>query len=576
MTITRSFAAAALAVSFFAFDAHADAPSVTFTAPPPVPGEHGMVVSVHRIASQVGIDILKKGGNAVDAAVAVGYALAVVYPEAGNIGGGGFMTLRLADGHETFLDFRERAPLAATENMYLDAKGNVVPNLSTDGWLSVGVPGTVMGLETARKQWGTMTRSTLLAPAIALAKSGFVLTSDDTRIVGSAAVDLLRDHPDVFAHFTKPGGVPYAAGDRLVQPQLAATLKRIADFGPHAFYAGAIADQIVAASAAGHGIITKADLQRYHVRELAPVTCDYRGYHIVSSPPPSSGGVVLCEMLHIVEGFPMDKLDFHSVEEVHDLTEAMRLAFADRNNVLGDPAFVKNPVARLIDPAYAAKLRAKIDPQKAGKSVVPAVEPHEGNNTTHYSIVDKAGNAVSVTYTLNNYYGARVMAGNTGIVMNDEMDDFTSKPGVPNLFGLIQGKINAIAPGKTPLSSMTPTIVTRNGHVVMVLGSPGGPRIITSVFESIVNVVDHDMNISQAVAAPRLHHQWLPDTLFAEPGALASDVAATLAKNGYTIDTKGPWRPVEAIQVAPPRGAAPARLLGAADQREPSSTAIGY
>ena len=576
MAIPRSVATAALAASLLAFHAQADDQTLSFSAPPPVAGEHGMVVSVHRIASQVGVDILKKGGNAVDAAVAVGYALAVVYPEAGNIGGGGFMTLRLADGHETFLDFRERAPLAATEKMYLDAKGDVVPNLSTDGWLSVGVPGTVMGLETARRRWGTMTRTALLAPAIALAKSGFVLASDDTRIVGSAAVDLLRGHQDVFAQFTKPDGTPYAAGDRLVQPKLAVTLRRIAEFGPYAFYEGPIADQIVAASAAGHGIITKADLRRYRVRELAPVTCDYRGYHIISSPPPSSGGVALCEMLHIVEGFPIEKMPFHSVEEVHDLTEAMRLAFADRNNVLGDPAFVKNPVARLIDPAYAAKLRAKIDPEKAGKSTVPAAAPQEGNNTTHYSIVDKAGNAVSVTYTLNNYYGARVMAGNTGVVMNDEMDDFTSKPGVPNLFGLVQGQINAIAPGKTPLSSMCPTIVTRGGHVVMVLGSPGGPRIITSVFESIVNVVDHDMNISQATAAPRLHHQWLPDTLFAEPGALAPDVAAALTKDGYTVDARGPWRPVEAIQVAPPHGGTQARLLGAADQREPSSTAIGY
>lgn len=539
----------------------------------PVAAEHGMVVSAHRIASQVGVDILRKGGNAVDAAVAVGYALAVVYPVAGNIGGGGFMTVRLANGHETFLDFRERAPLAATQDMYLDAKGDVVAGRSLDGWLAVGIPGTVMGLETARQKWGTMTRARLLAPAIALAQSGFELTSGDTEIVGTGA-DTFRGHPDL-AQFMKADGSAFAAGDRLVQAHLAATLRSIAVLGANAFYRGRIADQIVAASAMGHGIITKADLARYRVRELAPIVCDYRGYQIVSAPPPSSGGVTLCEMLHIVEGFPLDKLAFHSTEEVHDLVEAMRLAYADRNNVLGDPAFVRNPVARLIDPAYAAKLRARIDPIKAGKSVVPKAEPHEGNNTTQISIVDVAGNAVSVTYTLNNRYGARVIAGDTGIVMNDEMDDFTSKPGVPNFFGLVQGQINAIAPGKTPLSSMTPTIVTRHGHTVMALGSPGGPRIITTVFEAIVNVIDHGMNMAQAIDAPRIHHQWLPDTLFAEQGALKPEVSAELIKDGYSVAEKGQWSIAQAILV----GAAPAghpHLYGASDPRGPSGAAIGY
>ncbi len=544
----------------------------TFSAARPVSAEHGMVVTVHRIASQVGVDILKKGGNAVDAAVAVGYALAVVYPEAGNIGGGGFMTVRMADGRETFLDFRERAPAAATPTMYLDAKGDVVPGLSIDGWLAVGVPGTVMGLETARQKWGTMTRAALMKPAIELAQNGFTLTAADTSIVGAPGAQLMRGHPDILALFAKPDGSPYAAGDRLTQPKLAASLHRIAAFGTNGFYRGPIAAQIAAASAVGHGVITMADLARYRVRELAPVTCDYRGYHIVSAPPPSSGGVSLCEMLHIVEGYPLGNLAFHSTEEVHDLAEAMRLAFADRNNVLGDPAFVRNPVARLTDPAYAAKLRARIDPVRAGKSAMPPAPAHEGNDTTHYSIVDTAGNAVSVTYTLNNYYGARVAAGNSGIVMNDEMDDFTSKPGVPNFFGLVQGKINAIAPGKTPLSSMTPTIVTRHGRVAMVLGSPGGPRIITTVFEAIINVIDHRMNIAQAIAAPRIHHQWLPDTLFAEQGALAPEVATELTKEGYTVAEKGQWSIAQAIMV---NEKAP-RLSGASDARGPSGAAIGY
>jgi gamma-glutamyltranspeptidase/glutathione hydrolase len=366
-----------------------------------------------------------------------------------------------------------------------------------------------------------------------------------------------------------------------VQANLARTLRLIAQRGVNGFYRGPTAAAIIAASVAGHGIISHTDLDRYRARELPPVVCFYRGYRIVSAPPPSSGGVTLCEMLHIVEGFPLDKMEFHAAAEVHDLVEAMRLAYADRNNVLGDPAFVRNPVARLIDPAYAARLRARIDPEKAGQSVAPAAPAHEGSNTTHYSIVDAAGNAVSVTYTLNNVYGAKVIAGNTGVVMNDEMDDFTAKPGVPNSFGLVQGEINAIAPGKTPLSSMTPTIVTRNGHVLMVIGSPGGPRIITTVFEAIVNAIDHDMNISQAIAAPRIHHQWLPDTLFAEQGALTPDVTAALTKSGYSIREHGHWSLAQGILVGGPRisqsvNSPNPMIFGAADPRGETGAAIGY
>ena len=559
--------------------------------PAPVGGEHGMVVTAHRIASQVGIDILKSGGNAVDAAVAVGYALAVVYPVAGNLGGGGFMTLRLADGRETFLDFRERAPLAAKPDMYLGNDGNPVPGLSTDGWLSIGVPGTVAGLEYARQRWGTMPRDTLLAPAIRLAEKGFVLSGDDTEIVDN--IDLLRAHPALAAQFMKAGGTPFAPGDRLVQRPLARSLRLIALQGAAAFYRGPIADAIVAASAQGHGILTRADFLHYRVRELAPIVCDYRGYRIVSAPPPSSGGVTLCEMLHILEGFPLGKLAFHSAEEVHDLTEAMRLAYADRNNVLGDPSFIKNPVARLVDPAYAAKQRAHIDPVKAGASALSAV-PHEGNNTTHFSIIDSAGNAVAVTYSLNDRFGAKVVGGNTGIVLNDTMDDFTAKIGAANQFGLVQGAANGIAPGKTPLSSMSPTILTRDGKTVMVIGSPGGPRIITTVLETIVNAIDHGMTIAAAIAAPRVHHQWLPDVLFAEKDALTPDVATALGHAGYQLRQQGTWSQAEGILIggpslAPQRNSslrildaleAPhemhLRFFGAADPRGTSGAAIGY
>ena len=556
----------------------------TPTAPESVVAQHGMVVTAHRLASEVGADILKKGGNAIDAAVAVGYALAVVYPVAGNIGGGGFMTLRLADGHETFLDFRERAPLAATPGMYLDAKSEVVPGLSTEGYLSVGVPGTVMGLETAREKWGTMTRAALLAPAIELAERGFVLGDADAEITDMG--EYFRAHPTLGAQFLKRDGSSYASGDRLVQKPLANSLRLIARRGIEGFYRGPTAQAIASASAANHGIIGLADLARYRARELTPITCDYRGYHIVSAPPPSSGGVTLCESLHILEGFALNSLPFHSVEEVHDLAEAMRLAYADRNNVLGDPAFVRNPTARLLDKAYAARLRAGIDPVKAHASVPPAASPHEGQNTTHYSIVDAEGNAVAVTYTLNDRYGAKVIAGNTGIVLNDEMDDFTAKIGVANQFGLMQGAVNAIAPGKTPLSSMSPTIVARDGRTVMVIGSPGGPRITTTVLQTIVDTVDHGMTIAAAISAPRIHHQWLPDILFTEKGALTPEVATKLRSDGYTIREMGQWSLAEGIMVggadiheadlaAASHDPHP-RLFGFADPRGASGAAVGY
>lgn len=550
-----------LLASLCPFAARADAQLVS--------AEHGMVVSAHRLASQVGVDVLKQGGNAIDAAAAVGYALAVVYPVAGNLGGGGFMSLRLADGRESFLDFRERAPQAASAAMYQDADGNVIQGRSTDGWLAVGVPGTVMGLEVAREKWGKLSRSAALAPAIRLASRGFEIGAGDGEFAYFA--ELLRKHLSLAKLYLKPDGSPLKPGDRLVQPELAVTLGHIAREGWRSFYRGETARAIVASSAAGGGILTMDDFARYKTRELAPIHCDYRGYRIESAPPPSSGGVTLCEMLHILEGFPLDRVAFHSAEEVHDLAEAMRIAFADRNEVLGDPDFVANPIARLLDRAYADGARAKIDPKRAGLSRAPADAPREGANTTHYSIVDAAGNAVAVTYTLNGPFGAGIAGKGTGVILNNEMDDFTSKAGVPNQFGLVQGEANAIAPGKTPLSSMTPTIVTKDGRLAMVVGSPGGPRIITTVLETIVDVVDHRMSIAEAVSAPRVHHQWLPDILFAERGGLTPDVQAELAGDGYTIKETGPWSQAEGILAG---GAA--RYSGAADPRGAAGAAIGY
>ncbi len=520
--------------------------------PAPVAGTKGMVVTAQHLASDVGADILRQGGNAVDAAVAVGYALAVVYPAAGNIGGGGFMTLRLANGTTDFLDFREKAPLAATADMFLDAQGNVVPGLSTASWKSVGVPGSAMGLETARVKFGTMSRAALMAPAIKLAKDGFVITPGDAQILDIMA-DYVRKDPAAAAIFLKDGAA-LQPGDRLVQPDLAHSLALISKDGPAAFYHGPIGAKIVAASQAGGGIISQADLDHFKVRDLRPVECDYRGYHIISAPPPSSGGVVLCEMLGILQGYDLQAMGFHSADEVHVLAETMRRAYRDRNNKLGDPDFVKNPVAELISPAYDEAVRKTIDPQLATPSAAlpPSAPVPEGHNTTQYSIVDAAGNAVSVTYTLNEWFGSGHVAAGTGIVMNDEMDDFSSKPGVPNMFGLVQGANDAVAPGKTPLSSMSPTIVTKDGHLVMVVGSPGGSRIITIVLEAIVNVIDHGMTVQEAIDAPRIHEQYLPDIVLLERLALSPDTRRLLEQRGYHFTDSTHWGCAEAILAGAP------------------------
>jgi gamma-glutamyltranspeptidase/glutathione hydrolase len=520
--------------------------------PAPVAGSKGMVVTAQHLASDVGAEILRQGGNAVDAAVAVGYALAVVYPEAGNIGGGGFMTLRLADGRKVFLDFREKAPLAATASLFQDASGHVVPGLSTDSWLAMGVPGTVMGLETARVKYGTLPRATLMAPAIKLAREGFVLEQGDMPILLLLSPELARD--PAAARIFLPEGRPLAQGDRLIETDLANTLQHISDNGADAFYRGPIAAEIVRANRAGGGVFTLEDFARYKVRELKPIECDYRGYHIISAPPPSSGGVSLCEALNILQGYDLAAMGFHSAAEVHVLVEALRRVYVDRNTTLGDPDFVQNPIAHLLDPAYAAALRQGMAQERAtpSSSLGPAMPAHEGSNTTQYDVLDAAGNAVSVTYTLNGWFGAGRVAGATGVVMNNEMDDFTSKPGVPNMFGLMQGAANAIAPGKTPLSSMTPTIVTQGDHVALIIGSPGGSRIITITLEAILNMVDHGMDVQEAIDAPRLHEQWLPDTVFLEPFALSPDTQRILEAEGYSFTEGRHWGVAEGIVTGAP------------------------
>jgi gamma-glutamyltranspeptidase / glutathione hydrolase len=560
---------------------------------PPVAARNGMVVAEQRRAAEIGVAILEAGGNAIDAAVAVGYALAVVHPCCGNLGGGGFMTIHLADGRDTFLNFREKAPLAASEAMYLDAKGDVVPGRSTRGYLAVGVPGSALGLDTALVRYGTMSRAQIMAPAIRLAREGFVLGQGDVDILDSG-VKSFAEEPNVAAVFLK-GGMPYRAGDRLVQPQLAATLETLAKDGPDALYRGKLGAAVVAASRAAGGILAEADFARYTVEETTPVRCTYRGLTIISAPPPSSGGTTLCEILTILQPYPMAELGFHSARGIHLMVEAMRHAYVDRNAYLGDPDFVANPLERLLSEDHAAAIRAAIDDRRAtpSRTLGAGTPPHEGGNTTHYSVVDKAGNAVAVTYTINSYFGAKVIAGDTGFFLNDEMDDFTAKPGVPNMFGLVQGAANAIRPGKRPLSSMSPTIVLRDGKPFIVTGSPGGPRIITVILETIVNVVDHHMSVAAAIDAPRIHHQWLPDLIYAEPFALSPDTARLLVEMGYEIAQQTPWGAAETIFVAPPspRGATmassgddssrggnlePGTLYGANDARRPAGAAIGY
>lgn len=552
-------------------------------SPAPAEGENGMVVTAQHLATDVGLDVLKAGGNAVDAAVAVGYALAVTYPTAGNLGGGGFMTIRLADGTTTFLDFRERAPLAATKDMYLDDEGEPVPGASTDTYLAVGVPGSVAGFETAREKYGTRPRAELIAPALELARDGFVLEPGDVASFRDGN-DMLAQDPAAAKIFLQDGQ-PLPLGATLVQADLAATLAAISEGGAPAFYTGATADLIVKASEANGGILAKADFEQYKVRELDPVECSYRGYDIVSSPPPSSGGLIICEILNVLEGYPISYLGYGSAETTRLMVEAMRHAYVDRNTALGDPDFVDNPVTKLTSKAYAEEIRARIDPYRAGVSADLTPEGFgESKETTHYSIIDKDGNAVAVTYTLNGSFGTGKVAEGTGVLLNNEMDDFTMKPGVPNLYGLVQGEANAIEPVKSPLSSMSPTIVSRDGAPFMVIGSPGGSRIITITLEAILNVIDHGMDLQEAIDAPRIHHQWLPDRVYMEPFALSPDTRRLLAGMGYDVGVDPDWtiwgeaagilvggRDLSEIEA----GTGP-RYTGAIDSRATAGSAKGY
>ncbi|QDW34474.1 gamma-glutamyltransferase [Yersinia sp. KBS0713] len=561
---------------------------------PAVEAKNGMVVTSQYLASQVGTDILKMGGNAIDAAVAVGYAQAVVNPCCGNIGGGGFMTIHLADGTDTFINFRETAPAAASADMYLDKEGKVTKDASLYGYLAAGVPGTVLGMDSAQKRYGKLTRQQVMAPAIKLAREGFVLTRADTDILDTT-VKRFRQDPESARIFLRKDGEALQPGDRLIQTDLADTLSAISQRGTDAFYQGKIPQAVEAAAKKGGGILTAADFANYKITETAPITCSYRGYKFVSSPPPSSGGVTLCETLNVLEGYDLKSMGFNSAAYIHTLTEAMRHAYMDRNTFLGDPEFVKNPIDRLLSKSYAADIRKQIIANQATPSVEvqPGMQPHEKPETTHYSIVDHEGNAVSTTYTVNGRFGAVVIAPGTGFFLNDEMDDFTVKVGEQNMYGLVQGATNAIAPGKRPLSSMSPTLVTKDGKTFMVLGSPGGSRIITITLQTALNVIDHGMAPQEAVDAPRIHHQWLPDEVYYEQRGVSADTLNLLKNMGYKMVEQNPWGATELILVglAGVEGVSPANsgndsavsgkvregyLYGANDVRRPAGAAIGY
>ncbi len=509
--------------------------------PAPVRARSGMVVTASRYATQVGIRVLREGGNAVDAAVAVGYALAVTDPCCGNLGGGGFMVYRPAHGQARFLDFREVAPRAATPSLYLDARGEPVPGESLWSWKAIGVPGTVAGLEEARRLWGTWSTSRLLAPAIQLARRGFRLSQGQHReLVADAR--RLRDDPSAMRIFFRDGQ-PLPAGTRIRQPTLALTLARIAKGGARAFYQGEPAHAVVAASLRNGGILSLADFADYRPVVTRPLTCRFAGDRVITAPPPG-GGATLCEMLNILSGYSLNREGFHRARSIHFIAEAMRWAYADRNRFLGDPAFVKMPLRRLLSARYAQKIRDRIAPEKATPSsdVRPGIRVvQEGHDTTQYSIVDRDGNAVSVTYTLNTFFGTGLMAPGTGFFLNNEMDDFTTALGHPNTYGLVQGRINAIAPGKRPLSSMTPTIVTQAHRVEIVTGSPGGSTITTTVLQILLNRLVYHLGASASVDAPRVHMQWLPDVLYYEPGALDVRTRRRLVRWGYHLKRGAPW-----------------------------------
>ena len=562
--------------------------AATLAAAPlrPTHAPHAMVTSVHELASRAGVEMMRSGGNAVDAAVATGFALAVVHPQAGNLGGGGFLLLRNATGETHFIDFREKAPAAATENMYLDAQGNVIPDSSKDssvvGYKSIGVPGSVAGLVYAEKKYGKLSLEKVIAPAIKLARDGFPLAYEDTQ-------DLRKDKylaqfPESKRIFLRDGNY-YQPGELFKQPDLARTLERIAK-NPDDFYHGAMARELAAAIHKGGGLITTADLAAYEAKEREPIRGSYRGYDIISAPPPSSGGVALVEILNILEGFDLAKFGNRSADAIHLEAEAFRRAFYDRTDFMGDPDFAKIPVAQLIDKKYAGAWRDSIDLNHASvskdlkrPSIFNELERvaqsrtagiREPENTTHYSVVDAEGNAVSVITTLNAFFGSRATAEGLGFLLNDEMDDFAAKQGVPNAYGLIQGPANAIGAGKRPLSAMAPTIVLKDGKLFLVLGARGGPTIITTVANVLIGVVDFSLDIQEAVNAPRFHHQWLPDEILVED-RLSPDTMNVLRSRGHKLTVRHFWGDGECIMIDPKTG----ERLGASDGRN-NGKAVGY
>jgi gamma-glutamyltranspeptidase/glutathione hydrolase len=558
----------------------------------PVEAPRAMVASVRASASRVGVQIMKAGGNAVDAAVAVGFALAVVHPQAGNLGGGGFMLIRLADGKTHFIDYRERAPALATANMYVDSKGNVIEGASAIGYKAIGVPGSVAGMMYAEKKYGKLSLAQVIAPAIRLAEDGFGLTAQDAKDLRDDKY--LSTFPESRRIFQRDGNY-YKAGEVFKQPDLARTLKRIAA-NPDDFYHGAMARELAASMQKGGGLITVDDLAQYEVKEREAMRGSYRGYDIISAPPPSSGGTALLEILNILEGYDLAKFRGRTTPAVHLTLEAFRRAFFDRAEFMGDPDFSKIPVAQLIDKRYGAAWRESINPVHASVSKdmirpaifsqleqyaaahIPPSEVAETNHTTHYSVVDPEGNAIATTTTLNDTLGSRVTAEGLGFLMNDEMDDFASKPGIPNMYGLIQGPANAVGPGKRPLSAMTPTIVLKDDKLFLVLGSPGGPRIITTVANILMGVVDYGMNIQEAVDAQRFHQQWLPDIAYLEEG-FSPEIVKGLEGMGHHIEfgeedygvREPSWSDGECIMVDPKRGT----RLGASDKRN-GGRAMGF
>lgn len=561
---------------------------------PAVEAQHGMIVSSQHLASQVGNDILQKGGNAIDAAVAVGYAQAVVNACCGNIGGGGFMTIHLADGTNTFINFRETAPSSASKNMYLDKDGNLIKDASLYGYLASGVPGTVKGLNSALEKYGTLSRQDVMAPAIKLAREGYILTRADTDVL-ETTTERFKQDPESAKIFLKPDGTPWQPGDRLIQTDLANTLELIASQGSDAFYQGEIPKKVEEASKQHNGLLTQEDFANFTITETKPITCTYRGYEFISAPPPSSGGVTICQTLNILEGYDLKSMGFNSAEYVHTLTEAMRHAYMDRNTFLGDPQFIKNPTEKLLNKAYATEIRQQIKPNEAtpSENVQPGIAPHESPETTHYSVIDKNGNAVSTTYTINGRFGAVVIAPGTGFFLNNEMDDFTTKVGEKNLYGLVQGERNSIAPLKRPLSSMSPTIVTKEGKPFLILGSPGGSRIISITLQTALNIIEFGMPPQEAVNSPRIHHQWLPDEVYYEQRGLSKDTLEKLSAMGYKMVEQTPWGAAELIMVGLPgeEGVIPASsgndsavsgavregyLYGSNDVRRPAGKAVGY